>query len=180
MKKTDTWGDYYKTGPNTRWKKTHAVQTGLWQVSNSCHGFLTITGQSGLCMGPHRSKPPNIIPSWPWRGAWCSGHHLWNRQDDRACLELTELSMHEKFQGLLTTTYISLHPGLPPHLRAVELPFRTLTAAHERIMSSQSHCGWRRPSPFIPGCTSCAPPPQPPLLPPQSLSLLKSWRFRCV
>lgn len=116
MKKPDTWGDYYKTGSNTWWKKTHAIQTGLWQVSNSCHGFLTIAGQSGLCKGPHRSKPPNIIPSWAWRGSWCSGHHLWNSQDDRACLESARLPMYEKFQGLLTSTL--------PHLRAVEGTFQ--------------------------------------------------------
>lgn len=119
MKKPDTW-DYYKTGSNTWWKKTHAVQTGLWQVSNSCCRFLTIASQSSLCKGPHRSKPPNIIPSWAWRG---KNSYLWNSQDDRACLESTRFPMYEKFQGLQTTTYIALHPRRP-HLRAVEGTFQ--------------------------------------------------------
>lgn len=130
--------------------------------------------------GSSQVKTPKYYPLLTLERGLELRHHLWNRQDDGACLELTQLSMYEKFQGLLTTTFISLHSSLPPHLRAVECTFqntdrssRTNHVLTKSLRVAQALC-------VHPGLHQLCAPTTAPTIPPQSLSLLKPWIFLCV
>lgn len=128
------------------------------------------------------AKIPQILPPPDsWRGTWYSGHHLRNSRGDQACLEWSSFPSMSNFRACWP-----LHtPCLTPSASSPK-GCRIYLSEHWRQLMNNESCPhrvvedgtgtWRSSQAALAVCL----PLPPPTIPPQSISALKSWRFRCM